>query len=258
MKQFTFTVDDNIRVLRELTKGDYVSLFSHPYLAMYRRLHERFALKVQLNLFYEIGDFTLADVTDRYKEEWRENADWLKLSFHSRLENVRRPYENSPYEEVYADCDAVHREILRFASKENLAKTTTLHFCVATNGGVSALSDLGVKGLLGLYGSDEAPRVSYQNTPEEGARLRRGEIVCREGMHYAGIDVVLNAHERDENLALLEVLSDREFVKVMIHEQYFYPDYERYQSDFEQKLSAVFSFLSEKGFRSAFFENCIE
>ena len=70
--------------------------------------------------------------------------------------------------------------------------------------------------------------------------------------------LVLNAHERDENLALLAPLSDREFVKVMIHEQYFYPDYERYQSDFEQKLSAVFSFLSEKGFRSAFFENCIE
>ena len=87
--------------------------------------------------------------------------------------------------------------------------------------------------------------------------LRRGAIVSRDGMSYAGIDVVLNAHEREENLSLLMPLVDRALVKVMIHEQYFYPDYERYQSDFEEKLAVVFAFLSEHGFKSAFFEELL-
>jgi hypothetical protein len=82
---------------------------------MYRRLHERFDLKVQLNLFYREGDFDLSQMTDRYYEEWKENADWIKLSFHSELENDK-PYESSDYDEVYKDCKRVHEQIKRFAS----------------------------------------------------------------------------------------------------------------------------------------------
>ena len=37
-----------------------------------------------------------------YYEEWKENSDWLKLSFHSDLENVK-PYESSGYDVVYEE-----------------------------------------------------------------------------------------------------------------------------------------------------------
>lgn len=40
MKQYCFTVDDNIRCLQALSQGSYVSIFEHPYFAMYKRLHE--------------------------------------------------------------------------------------------------------------------------------------------------------------------------------------------------------------------------
>jgi len=32
MKNFCFTVDDNIRCFKELTRGDFDSIFEHPYL----------------------------------------------------------------------------------------------------------------------------------------------------------------------------------------------------------------------------------
>ncbi len=48
MEVFCFTVDDNIRFLKELTRNRYNSIFDHPYLAMYKRLHEEFGLKIQL------------------------------------------------------------------------------------------------------------------------------------------------------------------------------------------------------------------
>jgi hypothetical protein len=55
----------------------------------------------------------------------------------------------------------------------------------------------------------------------------------------------------------LSALRHREHLWVMIHEQYFYPDYSRHQPDFEEKLSMTFSRLLELGYRSAFFEDLL-
>ena len=256
-RQFCFTMDDNIRFLKELTEGSYESLFHHPYPAMLRRLHQTFGLKVQLNLFYQMKDFDLSQMTDRYRSEWEENAHWLKLSFHSRLENVD-PYRESGYEEVYADCAAVHREICRFASPAALANTTTLHYCLATSEGLRALADCGVQGLLGLYGSRELPRVSYQTAEPDCNRIREGETVWQDGVAYAAIDLILNLYPREELLPRLKSFLERPLVKVMIHEQYFYPDYRRYQADFAQKLEDVFSELAARGYESVFFEDTLK
>jgi len=257
MKRFCFTVDDNIRVLRELTESGCNSLFDHPYLSMYRRLHEKYALKVQLNLFYEMAGFDLSRMTDRYRTEWQANADWLKLSFHSKKENVN-PYEQAGYKEVAADCQAVHREILRFAGKASLAKTTTIHYCRTTEEGLNALRDQGVLGLLGLYGTEENPRISYGVSEAEGNRIRRGEMLLCDGMAHGSIDLVLNLYGKEDALERLSHFTDRPLIKVMIHEQYFYPDYPRYQPDFEEKLSAVFDMLTSQGYTSVFFEACLE
>ena len=256
MKRFCFTVDDNIRFLRELTESSAKSIFDHPYANLYKRLHEKHGVAVQLNLFFEEKGYTLSDVTDRFKDEWEANSDWLKLSFHSKWENVK-PYEFSDYDEVYEDCSNVHREILRFATPNTLAKTTTVHYCRATKDGLRALRDCGVEGLLGLYGTEEEPRSSYQSTPEDDIAIRRGEIVTRDEISYAGIDIVLNLFSVEEILAKLSKLSDRDLVKIMIHEQYFYEDYTYYQPNFEQKLDEAFGYLITKGFRSHFFENII-
>ena len=256
MKKFCFTVDDNIRFLKELTTERRASIFDHPYLSLYRRLHEKHGVCVQLNLFYAMEGFTLADMTDAYRDEFTANADWLKMSFHSYEENVH-PYRDAPYETVYADAARVHREILRFAGDAVLAKTTTLHFCTATAGGVRALRDAGMQGLLGLYGTPTTPRTSYQTSPDCGDRIRAGETVREGGVAFAGIDSVLNCYGTEENLAILAPLFGRPLIKVMIHEQYFYPDYPHYQPEFEEKLDTVFSALRKEGYTGAFFEDTL-
>jgi len=255
-KSFVFTVDDNIRFFKEITERKYKSIFEHPYLAMYKRLHERFGLKVQLNLFYSCDGFTLADMDDSYLNEWKNCSDWLKLSFHSRLEN-HRPYENSAYDEVYGDCADVNREILRFAGPSSLAKTTTLHYCQATKDGISAMRDNGVLGLLGLFGTPDNPRTSYGLNEEKASKIRNGEIAKENGVAFSGIDIVLNKFTSQKILDVLSDMKARESVRVMIHEQYFYPDYEYYQMDFEEKISRTFEALFTDGRESVFFEELI-
>ena len=254
MKSFTFTVDDNIRFLREMTEAPRESLFDHPYPALYKRLHDTYGLKIQLNLFYRDETFTLADMTNRYRAEWEACADWLKLSFHSEREN-KSPYENADYETVYRDISRVQSEILRFAGEGSLAKTTTVHYCLAPAEGLRALGDAGVIGLLGLYGTPDKPRSSYQNSAKTTAALREGKIVFENGIAYAAIDCIVNQFAKNELKEALSPLLGRDRIGIMIHEQYFYPDYHRYQADFAEKLAQVFSLLTENGYESVFFED---
>ena len=256
MGSFCFTVDDNIRCLKEITENNLPSIFDHPYLAMYKRLHKEFDLKVQLNLFYRMKDFDLSQVTDAHRDEWEANADWLKLSFHSELENPY-PYKTSGYDEVYGDCKDVHDNILRFASAASLAKTTTVHCCLATEEGLQALTDHKVEGLLGLFGDDANPRTSYGIGEEDAEKIRHGAFVKKKEIHYGAIDIVLNSFSIESILSKLAQLNGRETIKVMIHEQFFYPDYRSYQPIFEDKLRATFGFLTDNGYKSTFFENLI-
>ena len=256
MKKFCFTVDDNIRFLSDLTKLQFKSIFDHPYLGMYKRLHERYELKVQLNLFFEDHRFDLTQMTDRYRNEWIENSHWLKLSFHSRRE-ISNPYIASKYREVFEDCKNAHWEIVRFASLATLGKTTTVHYCNLTDEGIEALKDNGVQGLLGLYGNDEHPHISYQNTFDECVALRDGKIVLQNGITYGGIDIVMNSFSKEGIEEQLNKLFHRNLIKVMIHEQYFYKDYRSYQEDFEEKLNHTFNLLLQNGFSSIFFEEII-
>lgn len=256
IKSFCFTVDDNIRFLKEITENHYLSIFGHPYLAMYRRLHEEFGLKIQLNLFYRMEHFDLSQMSAAYYEEWKENADWLKLSFHSDLENVN-PYENSGYSEVYADCSRVTEQILRFASPQALADTTTIHFCQLTQEGLKAMEDNGVSGLLGLFGTQEHPFSSYGIRGEEAEKIRSGEILKIGRMSFASIDLVLNSFSAEEILEQLAHMRHRDSIRVMIHEQYFYSDYPLYQPEFEEKLRSTFTYLCGNDYQSRFYENLI-
>ena len=257
IKSFCFTVDDNIRFLKEITENRYDSIFDHPYLSMYRRLHKEFGLKIQLNLFYRTEGFELSEMSDRYRSEWEENADWLKLSFHSDMENLR-PYESSDYSEVYADCRRTHEQIRRFASPESLARTTTIHYCLLTSGGLEAMADNGVSGLLGLFGTNELPRTSYGIGESEAQRIREGETVSIGDFSFAAIDIILNKTPIGEITKELERLGARDTIRVMIHEQYFYEDYVKYQPEFEEKLKTAFAFFLGRGYQSRFYEDLID
>lgn len=256
MKTFSFTIDDNIRFLEEINKNECSRIFDNPYAAMLKRLHERFGIKVQLNLFYQNDSFDLSMMTDRYRAEWEENCDWLKLSFHSRLENVK-PYEFSGYDEVFEDCRRVNEQIKRFAGEKSLADTTTVHYCLATKQGLDALYDNGIRGLLGLFGEEYDPTVSYCIEDAPAEMIKNGHVYNDGRISYAGIDVVMNCFSISQNLDRLKALVGRDYIKIMIHEQFFYPDYPYYQADFEQKLAETFSFLNKNGYDSVFFEDMI-
>ena len=95
---YRFSVDDNIWFLRDLSFGHYSSIFEHPYLKVYKDLHDRYGAKFQLNIYYETEGFDLSQMTDKFKTEWIENSNWLRLSFHAKADAPEAPYLNASYE----------------------------------------------------------------------------------------------------------------------------------------------------------------
>ena len=270
-KHYRLSSDDNIRFLMELNAGDYRSIFDHPYLAVYKKAHDLYGAQVHLNLFYAFDEtargcfsnphpyFDLSMMTDRYKEEFRANADWLKLAFHSKSEFPDAPYRDASPETITRDCIAVCREIVRFAGAECISDSTTVHFGEANIPCVRALRALGFRSLTGYFvlRPNGRPSVSYYAPVDlvKHVGARDFWVDTEEDMIFGRIDRVLNIGPLEEILRdMTEITADPHrggFVSVMIHEQYFYEDYKRYLFDFEQRVLDTCRYLAEQGYTGA-------
>jgi len=94
-----FSIDDNSFFLRDIAQQKYASLFDCFYLDLLRSLHKKYGVRFVLNIYYTTGDdFELPQFSARYKGEWEENSDWLKLAFHAHANEPARPYQYAPAE----------------------------------------------------------------------------------------------------------------------------------------------------------------
>ena len=280
MKKYRISSDDNILFLADITanKDVYASIFDNPYLAVYKKAHDRYGAKVHLNLFYAFDrfaaarfssdrpDFDLSMVTDKFKAEWEANADWLTLSFHARQEMPAKPYQFATPDTIAADFLAVKREVLRFAGEKTFSSdVTTIHFGEANIPCVEMLRDLGHKTLAGYFMLDKHgdPLVAYYAPlpliDHVGERdFWRDTAV---GMNFARIDRVTNQDSLDKIMEDMRAILDHPhrggFVSFMIHEQYFYEDYRRYLPDFEARVLEPAKLLYENGYRGAFLKEVL-
>ncbi len=250
---FRFSVDDNIWFLRDLTENNYSSIFEHPYLNVYKDIHDRYNAKFQLNIYYETDGFDLSQMTDRYKNEWITNSDWLRLSFHAKADAPCVPYIDSSYEQAFDDCTKVHQEIIRFAGKETLDLFTTIHFCQASAEALKGFKDAGIRGLVGLFSDGRSCyNITYETFTEP---FKYDE---ENGIYYFTNDMIANLFSLDSIVPTLENVKDKEFIEVMIHEQYFYEYFHMYQPDFKDKVELCIKYLTDQGRTSVFLDDLIE
>ena len=261
--------DDNILFLQDLTKNKdkYTSIFENPYLAVYKKAHDLYGIKVHLNLFYEFIPnvhftehteyFNLTMMTDKFKDEFIANSDWLKLAFHANSEFPDMPYKDTTFEQMRDDCIKVCREIIRFAGKECMNNTTTIHWGEVNREGVRALRSLGFKSLTGYltFNPDGTPLVAYYlNTDEvKHADERDFWYDKSEDMMFARIDIVLNLNDYNWVMEEMERIYNHPgrsgFVSMMIHEQYYHADYSGYLPDFEKRVLDACKFLCDRGYK---------
>ena len=264
---YRLSLDDNIRFLRDIAKNcdTYRTIFDNPYLSLLREAHERYGTKVHANLFFETpdeGGFSLLEMPDRFKNEFRANADWLRFSFHAKAELPDKPYIDTDYARIAADLATVREQILRFAGEEAYAAaTTTVHWGECTREGVRALHDAGVRVLAGyLQWSEKHDRgvVSYYLDRAQVANTAAYGIWKDQesDMIFSKIDVVLNSGSLQEITEALDAAwaayPQKGFWEFLMHEQYFYPDYRKHLPDFKARIFAALDWAERHHLTPAF------
>lgn len=150
-KKVFFYFDDVIWLFRDITRQKPKSIFDHMYLKVFREAHEKYGFKVQMNIFfctdyfYGLDEFTLAEMTDAYKDEFIQNADWLKLAYHSKQEFPDYPLVNISYEDMEKDFNRIKKEVIRFAGEESFSDCVCSHWRPISKAGCLALRDNGIK-----------------------------------------------------------------------------------------------------------------
>lgn len=273
--KYRISSDDNILFLHDITqnKDIYTSIFDNPYLSVYKKAHDLFGAKVHLNLFYEFNqdsaqdyekkrqNFDLSMMTDKFKNEWEKNSDWLKLSFHARSEYPDKPYQFAVPATIISDYQAVRNEIIRFAGEKTFSnEITTIHWGEMPISGVSALRKNGQKALMGYFeiSPNGEPVVSYYLPTAIAEHVGERDFWYDKetDMFFGRIDRVLNSRTLEYTLDKVRFAMEHPhrggFVSIMIHEQYFYSDYKGYLSDFEERVLESAKLLFEHGYTGAF------
>ena len=264
--KYRLSIDDNIWFLRDIGEhtDTYNSLFDNPYLSFLREIHDSYDTKIHLNIFYQTEGFDLSQMSDKFKAEWRQNADWLRLSFHALGEFPDKPYQHAGYEAVKKDCELVMKEIRRFAGEEVMGPMTTLHWGAATVEGSRALRDCGYVAQLGYFNvDDELPAVSYYLSVEERRHIKKRFIWRdnREGIIFVRSSIVIDKTDLDRIVPYLDSYAQGPgkppYLDLLVHEQYFYPFYEAYQPDFRERVLTAVEWAGGNGYTPAFLSDCI-
>ena len=260
-KRYRFSTDDNCRFLAEIARERPDSIFEHPYMALWRDMHEKYGTRVHHNLFFEHEDFDLTQMPDSYRDEWQANADWLRLTFHSRANEPRDPYINATAEQIVRDFDLVTRQIERFAGPELLSPFTTVHWGEATVEGCRALRARGILGLVGYFiFRDGRPAVSYYLDAEMTQYMNTHDYWydTREGIFFVKHDMVVNNVAPEHVVPGLESLAadpnQTEVMELMIHEPQFYPGWSGYRPDYRERVETAIRWVTENGYKSVFYE----
>lgn len=258
--RYRFSIDDNSFFLRDVAQRGYASLFDCFYLKLLRDLHRKYGTKFTVNIYYTTGDdFKLSQFPDRYRGEWRDNADWMKLAFHAYADKPDRPYQDVPPEKLIADLDLVAAEIHRFAGEEAYAPPTVIHWGMTRQSALKPLAERGVRALSGYF-------VKWSGAWDVNYRWddRRSEYLSQHdawkdfdsGIVFSRVDIVCNNVPVDRVAATLEPLvknpDTAEIMDLFTHEQYFWPFYANYVPDHPQRLDAAIRWVTEHRYKPVF------
>jgi hypothetical protein len=260
-KRYRFSLDDNILFLKDLgTEPDrYPSLFDHWYLGFWREMHQEFGAKIHANIYYQTDGFDLTGMPAIWRDEWRENANWLHLSFHALQDKPDRPYRNAGYTQMAHDYDLVCGHIRRFAGNEVISNTTTVHWAECPKAGLEALRDRGIERLIGLFGvRDGRCTTGYYLTPDQCAYCdsRPAWHDADAGLTFIQCASVVNGLEVEAIGPHLDARAASphtgELIELLIHEQYFRKDLDLYQPTVLEKVRTALRWVTEHGYEPVF------
>ena len=242
-KLMHLSVDDAILVFRELHESTYSSIFEHSILGFFRQMNELYGAVFSLYFFYQNGDFNLSQMTDRFKDEFEENSDWLKFGFHSGGTGKNYSVDSGFLE----DYNEIIGHLVRACGKESIDKVPRTHNFGGTLEAVKAWKNAD-HGIIGLLSADDARNSHYHTDAQRDHLITYDELFDDvNSVYFARTDIRLERHATVAllNTKLNSVLNDvnqRDKIIIFTHEPRLY------EQIYLDKIEACCVFAVENGY----------
>ncbi|MEH7236375.1 hypothetical protein [Bacillus sp. JJ1562] len=82
-KYMHLSTDDVIEMLKELSTGNYNSVWDHPIFGFFKAMHDKYGAVFSLYCFNKDGSWNLSQMTTKFKDEFRKASSWFRFGFHA-------------------------------------------------------------------------------------------------------------------------------------------------------------------------------
>ncbi len=248
-KWIHFSLDDSIEVFKDITDNQYNSIFENEELGQLKRLHDSYGIVVSLYCFYEKNGFDLSMATDKYSAEFSENADWLKVGFHSYDEDTNYALEND--KKALCDYNMVILELLRITgNSECIDHVPRVHLYAGNKAVIQSWTRGGAEKVRGYLSADDDRDIYLFNSDQSKyiSQLDYYYDIWND-IYFVPTDIRLEKAD-DLKLALTEKSNDK-YLIIFTHEWAL-------DADMYTKIEECCKYAQERGYSWDFVENTLE
>lgn len=205
-KTIHFSIDDCIEIFNDLTLNEkkYKSIFNNKLLNLLRKYHKKYDMKISLYCFYENNDFSIKKCTEKFRQEFVENSDWLSFSFHQYSQKIDlNKMEISDFKSKYK---SFIEEMNRIVGLKSLNSTTRIDKFICDKEKMEFLNNNNIYVINTFLTADSYDRPNYYLSKKENNLLKNHkkyvdkenrikfiETTCRlENIEYRKINSIFN------------------------------------------------------------------
>lgn len=216
-KTVHFSIDDCLPAIKYFTlhPEQFQSIFDMEFYGTLYEYHKKYGCIFHLYFYSDVEDFSIQDVNEKCREEFRRHQDWLRLGYHGskNFDNERT------LQEFQLSFQKTKQSISHFASSENWDTKIRLHQFLASKEEVEFLRQEGINGLFSAYDD----RDSYDLDEQENYILRSEGTYTKNGMEYVRSDFCVEF----ETLEKLNQLESQDKVVIFAHQWKFCKEKEK-------------------------------
>lgn len=182
---FNLSFDDTILIFEDISSKNYDSIFENATLAWYKDLHSKYGVTVSCFVYYEDGDFNLSDVTERYRDEFEKNSNWLRFGFHTVDKDTNYPTRNN----LVSDYEKTVQQLKRIVGSNAIDNVIRLQNFQGTYAEISQLAKLEDEPIKGLLTADDMRQSYYLSSKANSYIYAHDELYDEDtGLYFFSTD----------------------------------------------------------------------
>ena len=244
-KIYNFFIDDNVFFFTDIYKKNCKSIFDHFYLENLRKIHQKYGTLFTLNCFrhnHHEPDFDISLFPDKYRSEFEDNANWLRLAFHADSEQPPYPYGKAYPEKLPEHYLRFKEEIIRIAGERTFIAPVIIHCFDVDDCGRKFLRENGMKCF--------AVRQAEKYTFDPGFDQLEMAVDMFLNLYYSDLE------QMKKDLAQ-KIAANQQKILIGSHEQYAYSHYRKYIPEYFDGVDAVCRMLAENNYKSVYYSECV-